>query len=737
MSSSTGNYQIPRPVRRKVSRLRRLVRMYVLLEGIVGVAIVVGSAFWLGLAIDWTFEPSTTGRGILWVLAAALAAGVAYRLVLRRLFAQLPDDSLALMVERHYPQFDEALVTTIQASHRERGSAYQQELIRQTGESAAAAVPGVSLRRILDWRPLRRKFFTALGLAGSVAGFALSQQDAFATWIRRMTLSEEAWPRKVALSVEGFEIRQGERTVHVAQGDEFEVNVLASIVDGHEAPQSVQIRWWMEPQDIRGGGPMVQIGEAVPGRDTAQRYRYNFEVSSDLRFDVIGGDDRIENLRLRAVPRPVVRAIQLQCEYPAYMQRAARSLSFTDQVAVPEGSRGTCRVVASKPLTHVRAHEIASQQDLPVTIREDDPSQFEIELSQITTDRSLAITMSDEEGVENREPYRVAITVVPDKVPEVSVQLSGISTAVTPTARIPVVGRMSDDYGLQQYWYSYQVDDAPQRRRNPVAGVAGKFEIRAFAPFDLAEVDPQTQEPLLRVSPGEKLVLSLRARDGYDLTETPHVGSSQRFSLDVVTASQLRGILERRELGLRQRFEAIYEKMLGTQELLDRIDAASAGAQDEDSVRQRDLSRLTGARQNATQLAFETLGVAEGFEEIVAELVNNRIDTQQLTERLLGGVAEPLGEIGRQLLPELEKRLSEATAAYASEPSAAPDRLGAARLQAANVAAAMQDVLDHMLELESYNELVELLRKIIQQQQELNEQTKTQQRSRLRGLLED
>jgi hypothetical protein len=49
----------------------------------------------------------------------------------------------------------------------------------------------------------------------------------------------------------------------------------------------------------------------------------------------------------------------------------------------------------------------------------------------------------------------------------------------------------------------------------------------------------------------------------------------------------------------------------------------------------------------------------------------------------------------------------------------------------------MQQILDRMLELESYNEVVALLRGIIDDQQTLNDRTKQQQADRLRDLLED
>jgi hypothetical protein len=49
----------------------------------------------------------------------------------------------------------------------------------------------------------------------------------------------------------------------------------------------------------------------------------------------------------------------------------------------------------------------------------------------------------------------------------------------------------------------------------------------------------------------------------------------------------------------------------------------------------------------------------------------------------------------------------------------------------------MKQVLDRMLELETYNEVVALLRGIITDQDEINRRTKERQKDRLRTLLEE
>jgi hypothetical protein len=755
MSTAALPFEPPRLVSRKVSRLRLAVRLYVLLEGLAAVVATAGAAFWIGLGVDWLLEPRPAWRVVMWLGAAAAAGYVAWRYVFRRLFAELHNDSLALLVERQYPQLRESFITTVQAAGDGEASPVRRQLLEASARRAETALAPVQLRRVFDFRPLARKLLAAVALVGAIALFAVTQQEAFGFWLERMRLSPQDWPRRVALTAVGFD-ESGDRVVNVARDDPFELNVLASIVDDHVAPAEVEVRWRLA-DGRRGRGPMLRIGEARPGRDEAQLFQYTFKVTNDVEFDVIGGDDRIRNLRLHPVERPAVTKLDLKVAYPDYLQRKADTVHVASARAeLPEGSSAVCEATANKPLQSVTIHDPVEQLDLPARISSTEPSQFSFDLGRVTGDRVLLVTMHDADGVSNRDPFRLAVSSVPDQPPEVNVQLRGIGTAVTPQARIPLIGRLLDDYALVDAWFEYEIDAAKAERRPLRTQPEGMANLRMTEAFDLAEAEPGASRPKLELKAGQKLTLSVRARDAYDLGDEPHIGGSPRFQLDVVTPSELRALLEKRELGLRQRFQAIHDKMVGVVELLERIDlAAHASAAQDDAAadaaaaptgdetltperrRERDLARISGSRQSATQLAFETTGVAEGFDDILAELVNNRVDTEELTERLSQGIAEPLKAIGGEMLPRFEKRLGALQTRMAAESPESAESLARSRADAEEIADAMKAVLDRMLELESYNELVELLRGIVADQDALREDTLRRQRDRVRDLLEE
>ena len=99
-------------------------------------------------------------------------------------------------------------------------------------------------------------------------------------------------------------------------------------------------------------------------------------------------------------------------------------------------------------------------------------------------------------------------------------------------------------------------------------------------------------------------------------------------------------------------------------------------------------------------------------------------------------IAEPLRVVAADLIPELEKRVQKIPAAL-DDGNGNADVLSAAIIQSDEVVAAMQRILDRMLELESYNELVDLLRGIVEDQKQLSEETRAQRRERLRSLLDE
>jgi hypothetical protein len=352
---------------------------------------------------------------------------------------------------------------------------------------------------------------------------------------------------------------------------------------------------------------------------------------------------------------------------------------------IPEGTRLVLHASSTKPLIAARIKASQNEKEHDVKFAGEPHSVIRWEYGTLDHDDVLLLNITDVDRVASREPYRVSMTVVRDEVPQVAVRVSGIGTAITPDAILPFKGKLTDDYGLARAWFEYRVDSGAAANRLLAAQLSGQAQLDEIDSFDTRAVDESTGKRALVLRPGQKLSLSLRATDYFDLNNQTRAGSSQLFTLDVVTMAELLALMERRELQLRQRYEAIYEKMTDTRNLLARVEsqdtpatesvATSEGvpatpsepkanenaAESSPAAANRDLARrrlrIAGSLQNVVQSADEILGVADAFDDLHDQLTNNRIDNPDLQSRLREQIAQPLHRIGNQRMPQLVAQL--------------------------------------------------------------------------------
>ncbi len=241
-------------------------------------------------------------------------------------------------------------------------------------------------------------------------------------------------------------------------------------------------------------------------------------------------------------------------------------------------------------------------------------------------------------------------------------------------------------------------------------------------------------DPLRHACPlgGELLVHAWAIGGGNALGDSvlllgPNRGQSQPFSLEVVTPERFRAILAKKELNLRKRFEDIIGEVLATRRSLVELVAAPAtpSPQGTDGT-PAPISPQTlvlQLRQNSSKNAGEVQGVAIGFDEITEEFRTNRLDDfTELEQRLQGAIARPLHHVAGPMFGQLDARLAALEQAIRSG-GAIDQPLLEAQLQIDQVLAAMERILNSMLELESYEEAIALIQEIVELQTEILERT--------------
>ena len=737
-----------------LERLRKRIRAYVWLEGIAVAVVLLGASFWASLTFDWVFEPPVGLRVALLGAVAIVLFYVVFRYILRRAFVRLSNRSMAVLLERRFERFHDSLLTTVELAEQpppvDDGSGdYRPEMFAHVQQEALAGTAAIPLKKVFNSARLARRIFLGALLLVSVAAFGIWDAEAFGIWAQRsLLMSDRLWPRKTHLVVERFDEQPA---VKVARGGDLELVVKAEAAPGRDVPETVEVR--MMTVDRRRE-KMSREGAAVPGKDEFQSYSYKFKsVLESVDFYVVGGDDRRGPFKLEVVDSPTISEMVLHCEYPEYMRRSPRDIPMAANMRVPVGTEITIHAQANKDLVRVQVDDLVDDTT-PLTTKIDMTGssgaggrKFAFKLPTLAVDKTLSFTLVDTDGIRSRDPVRLAIGAVPDEAPQVNVQLKGIGTAITANARLPVVGEITDDYGVAKAWWDFHVDDGAAQQQPFEAEISGQDKVPVSEALEVRE---------LKLEPKQKLHLAVQAADNYALAAEPHLGSSPRYALDVVTPEKLRSLMESRELVLRRRFEVIIQELTETRDLLARIDfgkgpgAADAAAEnagkspavgkedDKDkadpdsrsSPEDRSPERLLALRrvqtervlQNSERSAHETLGLAVAIDDIREELINNRVDTEELKTRLKEGISDPLKRIVENRFPELETRVKK-LAATLTDPQTGLAARSSAREEADTILVEMREVLDKMVELETFNEALDLLRDIISAQQKVHDAT--------------
>jgi hypothetical protein len=768
----------------------------VLVEGLSVAVIWICLTFWAGLALDYlpvllgADEMPRAARAFVLAIIAIVLGVILYRWILRRAFVRMADRSMAILLERRYRQFRDSLITSVELRDRDANAdKYSLTMLAETEEDALQNLSRVRLGSIFDARPLLFSLVGAILLVATIGGAIAADQrfetNFFELGFRRLyLLDDDPWPRSASIEIVGVQVQRDEldtidnngNSLLSFQGGRLKVARGASVslfvradAGAKKIPEVCSV-YYSTAEGDRGRVNMTRVGGI---REGYQNYRYDGKplkgILSNVKFDVVGFDHRVRDYEIEVVESPVVIEAMLDCTFPDYMVNEElatwlpRTIPLTTATQLPLGTRFTLRAHTNKPLAGALLNDTESGEPLPISLSEGKNSCW-LDVSDLAGNLSLELTPIDTDGISADKPYRIYIVGVEDEPPTVNVRLQGIGTAVTPDVMIAVQGKIEDDYGVASSSFELTVNDGDPRAQ-PFALQSGG---NVNAAIDFRE--QRNESSGIKLQPNDRLSLTVIATDKYDLGAGANVGTGDHYQLEVVTPDKLLSMLEARELGLRRRFEQIQDEMTELRQSLVRVknegpataeanvepgEAATSDRDATDSEKAESavdrtwslrLLRSQRARLQSEKSAQETLGVAASFGDIRAELINNRVDTEDRKQRLQLQVVEPLQSIGDTMFPELDRRLValtdrlDARSKEATDPQAEDTetvtRATTAVEKTDEILAAIDAVLQSMLDIEDYNELLDRVRDLIADQEALLDGTKKAQKQQVLDLLQ-
>jgi hypothetical protein len=672
--------------------------------------------------------------------------------------------------------------------------ASEQAMRLKTRKLAEQMATQVRVAEILNSRSLRWPVALACCFALSLIVTQIARPAFSQTAFNRIAmLGATPWPRfcqiqlaavKVARQnpVEGIPdldapVQQRNNQFKIARGSS--VTILVEAESTTEATPSRQLpdACWIYMTGLSGVRSSARMTRVGTPRNGKQLYSFSDQMMSsvldDIAFEIRGGDARTKRFTLQVVVPPSIEDTRLACVFPEYMTDVKsgrwmpREKPWAGTSELPIGTTVTIRSKTNKPIRWVYLYDVSNKRMEVVAAN---GNQFDAPLPPLNEPLQREIYLRDSDGIVSEQPFKLSISPTEDQPPFVQTRLNGIGTAVTPNVRIPVEGIITDDYGIKQASLEFTVGQGEVVSDSIDFNQTGAVDhVLDFLDKLRTTADSEARRAYeLPVTEGSTLSLIVKASDHHNLGAAPQIGFGDKYVLDVVESNELVRILERLEVGQRQRLEQIYVEVgdarnnlarTGSNSNRDRAllepgdledDSAQSADSNSDALSKIDIRLLFAqrARLQAEKTKQELLGVTDAFENIRQQLINNRIDSEDRQERIQDKIAIPLRVVATEsvvdlikVITELESQLRNIQDTSRLETSGrlriAATQTNLAIAQADSILAELKTILDSLVKYETQNELLEIVRQMIREQKEILMRTKQErQQKAFEGLLD-
>ncbi|MDP1562598.1 MAG: hypothetical protein Q8M16_14565 [Pirellulaceae bacterium] len=722
--------QIPGAIRQQLERLRSAMTRSLWVSGASKMVLIGLAVLLVDFLLDYYFQMDQSQRAIMMALMAGSFVYSAYQFRWLPLTSRVTDDALVLTVEQNLGQEHSELINSLQLA-REAGTAdrnYSKAMAQQVVRQGAELAGRLDFLQAVDQEATKRKqrWLTA-GLVGMVVwGLLVVGTDIGQLWFQRnLLLGNEPWPTRTTLIVEGLI----DGVLYVPRGEDHR---LAVLVD-ENCPE-----------------PNVEVFLDFVGRSSSTRQKLRTDTQEPLRhtttlrginsefiFQVRGGDYVSPPIPVRLVLPPGFAELEINVVPPAYCGLEATALPLSaESFKILQGSQ---LLIRAKPdQGDVQLALLRGTERLAMSA--DNEGRFNLTLSgdQLISGR-YQFDLADAAGVRSSRPVQFVLDVVPDRAPQVRTRYFGVSGLVVPQAIIPVNIAIEDEFAIQEAWgdLDWQADGVPTKgeRRFDVRDFTdqwGANQLSGSHGFDIRPLDIPT---------GMILNVIVKARDNQPTDPTdptdPGVGAAKALTFRVVTEAELRADLLRRELEQTKTFERL---IVQQQAIQTELQALLVSQQEATETPESHLIRQTQmagkSLRNQHQVGTLLTQITDRFRGFLAEVRNNRLDEssaeldggQGLATRLEEQIIGPLDQIEQKLLPQLSRSL-EAVSRTVGNPTEMRTQIEVALPQIEEVLSQLQLVLDAMQRSQSFQEIVNMVISIKNEEQRLKKMAEEKKRA--------
>jgi hypothetical protein len=689
----------------RIAQVRRRARRLMLLQAVAKVVTAILVALLATGAIDYLLRSDDRGLRILlsgtvctvavWSLSIWLIATMRHRLSIIQVAQQM---------ERRYPELLSDLSSAAAFLKGPTDEIGVSTALRRAAIEQAQRETGIrSFDHVVDRRPTLWVLLAMQTLIVVVLVLFYLAPETSLTGLRRLAMpfAESPWPPRHELVIVGAPLA-------IPAGGDFSFSV--SNRDGR-LPRDLVVQYWF------AGRPEGDVDEYMlkPNSDEDRVAHELSGVTVEFKYRVLGGDDRDMAWRFVRVIEPA-ELISLQSTIlpPAYAPWPPRSSS--GDVSALVGSKIEIAGTATKPLAAATIH-VGSGDRVEQFSANIDASGYKFTLSAdqirswvVAESGEYWITLRDVEAGVSHESRRWSVEAVVDQPPTLQVHQPVTISLATPFGILPVRIEATDDVAIskvelvaahpapgrasiRQRLYQRATDLKKQRPTTITRDGVARDVITVDQRCDVATLGGETA--------GQTLKLRFIATDVMQ-----QVAQSDLLEVSIISPDDLVDQIAERQSQLIKRLQEAFAKqeevLSATRDL--RIQASDGVEMDLAALRAIDFRQ----RQVQQLLADEGDGVLYQLEQLVEELLRNRLDESDLC----GNLRAASGSLALLNVGELASAGNLVSAALRTAESENPDAAKTSDLLTRasdaqeQVVASLNDILDKMVEWDRYNTIL-------------------------------
>lgn len=636
------------------------------------------------------YLPTWVRAGLLFGFVAAVLYAVGRWVwqplaALTNLRRMLSDEQAARRVGELFPQVQDKLLNALQL----RGQAQENALLAASLEQRAGQLRGLEFTQGINLKAQTRPLWKYVAVPGAVVVLLLLVYPSlFVQGTERILNYNRHYspPAPFRFVVEN-------KNLTAFKGEDFTLDVA---VEGEALPNEISI--------------VYEGRERRLTRTAAGHFRYDFrQLRRSVPFQLSAAGFSSAEYDLTVRERPNLRDFLVRVSYPAYLGRPAETIRNTGNLTVPEGS--DLRWEFSTEATDQLQLKFRNPDETVAATA--DAEAFRLSRRAL---RSQAYSVHLRNAVSpNRDPIEYQLTVIPDQVPEVTLE----SFQDTTFRRFLALGGTTrDDYGLSRLQLHYRVlskakpNAAYQTRALPLG--QGPSQTYAYQ----WDVRP------LNLRPGDRLEYFVQVWDN-DGVHGPKAARSRTAEFRLPSRTELRQQLASQS-------QAVQSQLSQAAQESKKMERELAKAEDKLKVKRdlnfQDRKQLRDMLEQKQQMDQDMDELKRQFEQLQDQ--QNQLDPQKNEE--LAEKAKELQKLMETLLDPETKKLYEELQKLLEQQQQDQNQPEMQKLlqQLENKEQTLQKELERALEMfkqlqfeQKQDQALEKLQQLAQQEQKLADET--------------